>query len=213
MKHRSSQIVFDHWNEKRGSRALPERSEIDPAQIRRALGDTFVLAFNPLPDHPFRLAGTRVCALFGRELKGAAFTQLWSDVGSVPVTRLMATACDESVGVAAGVQGLTEDGQRLDLELLLLPLRHCGQTHLRLIGTLAPLLAPQWLATTRLVSLAITGHRFLGYPRQQPSVRPAMIASPATAPLSAPAPLSPSLSPLGAPRLRRGFMVYDGGQA
>ena len=44
MKHISSQAVYAYWNEKRGARPAPERSDIDPADIRRALGDTVMLA-------------------------------------------------------------------------------------------------------------------------------------------------------------------------
>ena len=200
MKHRSSQILFQHWNDKRAHRALPERSEIDPASIRGALGDTFILAFHPLPEHPFRLAGTRICALFGRELKNSAFADLWNDNGgSMPITRLLGTACDDAVGIVAGVEGTTTDGRSLELELVILPLKHCGQTHLRLIGTLSPLLSPQWLATGHLESLTLGGYRFLGFPREVAAATP-MIRSPSTA-------------PLGEPRMRRGLLVYDGGQA
>ena len=40
--------------------------------------DTFILALDGSADHPIRLAGTRVCALFDREIKGEAFLRLWS---------------------------------------------------------------------------------------------------------------------------------------
>lgn len=193
MKHRSSQILFAHWNEKRANRAAPERGEIDPAGIRAALGDTFILAFNPLTEHPFRLAGTRVCALFGRELKGGAFTDLWSDA-SLPIARLVATAADESIGVVAGVIGESADGRTVELELLLLPLRHCGQSHLRLIGSLTPMTTPYWLGVTKLVALTLGDHRFVG---QRSLPRQKVMAIPALA---------------GGSRVRRGLVVYEGGR-
>src|SRR3979411_214660 len=52
------------------ARRAPERGDIEPGAIRNVLGDSFIIAYDPEADHPFRLAGTRVCALFGRELKG-----------------------------------------------------------------------------------------------------------------------------------------------
>jgi hypothetical protein len=78
MKHPSIRQLFDHWNARRGRRAVPERSDIEPSAIRGVLADTFILSFQPCAGHPFRVAGTRVCALFGRELKGEPFTDLWS---------------------------------------------------------------------------------------------------------------------------------------
>lgn len=192
MKHKSSQILFAHWNERRAGGLLPERSEIDPASIRGALADTFILAFNPLTEHPFRLAGTRVCALFGKELKSSAFTALWSEDGTPPITQLVGAAVDDSIGVVASATGLSETGQKVDLELLLLPLNHCGHSHLRLIGALAPLSAPYWLGTTRLTALTLGEHRYVGHRiAARTLVRP------------------PALP---APRMRRGLMVYDGGQ-
>ena len=49
-----------------------------PRHIRHLLGDSFILTVDAGSGHPFRLAGTRVCALFGRELKDEPFTPLWS---------------------------------------------------------------------------------------------------------------------------------------
>ena len=56
----------------------PSAADIEPGAIRRVLADTFILAFDEPAGHPFRIAGTRVCALFGRELKGEAFLDLWA---------------------------------------------------------------------------------------------------------------------------------------
>jgi hypothetical protein len=67
MKHSSIRELFDYWNERRGRRAAPERGDIEPGDIRGVLADTFILAFDAPASHPFRIAGTRVCALFGRE--------------------------------------------------------------------------------------------------------------------------------------------------
>ena len=77
MKQASSRELFGYWTARRGTRPAPERGEIEPSAIRRALGDVFILEFDRHQSHPFRLAGTRVCALFGRELKNEPFLSLW----------------------------------------------------------------------------------------------------------------------------------------
>jgi len=192
MKHLSSRDLFAHWNDRRGNRPAPERGEIDPGAIRGALADSFILSFNPLTNHPFRLAGTRLCALFGRELKGQAFGELWDRPRQRQISDLATVVADESVGIVAGAVGWTAEGFSVDLELLLLPLRHCGRTHVRLIGTLAPLAAPYWLGASPVLTLGLGAHRYLG---------PAVEAPPAPPPVEAGA------------RLRRGLLVYDGGQA
>ena len=78
MKHPSNRELFEYWNTRRGRRSAPDRNEIEPGAIRHLLADTFILAFDASGGHPFRLAGTRVCALFGRNLKGASFLDLWA---------------------------------------------------------------------------------------------------------------------------------------
>ena len=79
MKHQSTQALFNYWTRKRGRRRAPARSDIDPADIRRILADTFILTADFVNDIRVRLAGTRVCALFAREIKGEAFEDLWSE--------------------------------------------------------------------------------------------------------------------------------------
>jgi hypothetical protein len=81
MKHPSNRELFDYWNERRGERLAPERADIEPAAIRHVLGDTFVIEMSGSDSHQFRIAGTRLCALFGRELKAESFLKLWSRPG------------------------------------------------------------------------------------------------------------------------------------
>ena len=73
MKHPSNRELFAYWNERRGERLAPERADIEPAAIRHVLGDTFVIEMCGSESHLFRIAGTRLCALFGRELKAENF--------------------------------------------------------------------------------------------------------------------------------------------
>src|SRR5205085_5611280 len=47
MKLSSSRDLFAHWNERRGKRMAPERGDIEPAAIRKVLGDTFILGAEP----------------------------------------------------------------------------------------------------------------------------------------------------------------------
>src|SRR6266478_3214259 len=91
MKQASSRELFGYWAARRGTKSAPERGEIEPSAIRRALGDVFILEFDRQDGHPFRLAGTRVCALFGRELKNEQFLNLWD-----PPSRLGLATCSTS---------------------------------------------------------------------------------------------------------------------
>ena len=197
MKHPSTRAVFDYWDRKRGTRPAPARAEINPSEIRTALGDTFMLAADFTDHLRFRLAGTRVCALFGREIKGEAVTELWGETSRKSVDALIAGVVHESDGVVAGVTARTEDGGETDLELLLLPLAHSGHARIRAIGVLAPVLTPYWIGIKPVAELTLGILRHIGDGLE---VHPA-------------APLAPSVEPsVEDVRLRHGFVVYTGGR-
>lgn len=164
MKHPSNRELFAYWNERRGDRLAPERADIEPSAIRRVLGDTFVLAVDGIAHHPFRLAGTRLCALFGRELKGESFIRLWERSGQTAIRELLAVVMEEKAGVAASVTGSTGDDSLLavNLELLLLPLSHQSKAEARVLGALAPMAAPYWLGAKAIGPLKLGMFRHIG---------------------------------------------------
>ena len=162
MKHATTREVFAYWDNCRGNRPAPERSEIDPGAIRTVLCDTFILAFDRKAGHPFRLAGTRLCALMGCELKGEPFADLWTERSRAEIESLLATIADETAGLVASVSGEAEDGHKLDLELLLLPLGHRGRMPARLLGALSPLRPPYWAGVKPVLALELGGYRHLG---------------------------------------------------
>jgi hypothetical protein len=125
MKLATTRDVFAYWDGLRGRRVAPERGDIAPAAIARALGDVFMLDLEPGFGHPFRLAGTRLCAAFGRELRGSGFFLLWADIA--PIRDLMDTLEQEVAGAVGRVTAKNIEGQTLALEMLLLPLGHRGR--------------------------------------------------------------------------------------
>lgn len=172
MKNTSTRLVFDYWDQLRGERAAPERGEIEPGALRHALADTFILENEPIGP-VFRLAGTRVCALLGEELRGRAFTALWQDVQTqADMRRLAETVMGETAGAVAGLSGETALGSPLYLELLLLPLRYRGRTNARMLGALSPASAPAWLGLDTLISMRMISLRMLWPPAEQRSSVP-----------------------------------------
>lgn len=169
MKHTSSRELFGYWTEKRGARPAPERNEIEPAAIRRALGDVFILSFDRAADHPFRLAGTRVCALFGRELRDLPFLGLWDTESRGTLSELMASVVDEAVGTVASANAATAEGWGQALELLMLPLRNRDGAPSRVIGVLAPLTVPFWLGAAHLDHMTLGTVRHLDPALASPS--------------------------------------------
>lgn len=162
MKHAASQDLYAYWQERRGKRSAPERSEIEPGAIRQVLSDAFILALDGGCGYPFRLAGTRVCALFGRELKGESFIGLWAAASQSIVGDLLGILDHERVGTVAGVTAKNIDGDAVDLELLLLPLAASRPSLARTIGILAPLKIPAWLGARPVGALTLGSRRHIG---------------------------------------------------
>ena len=169
MKQASSRELFGYWVARRGTRVAPERGEIEPSAIPKALGDVFILEFDRVAGHPFRLGGTRVCALFGRELKNERFIDLWEAGSRAALADLVDRIADEATGVVASASGRTAEGWTQDLELVLLPLAQRGDTHQRMIGALAPLAVPPWLGSATLGALTLGNIRYLDPAREAPT--------------------------------------------
>src|SRR4051812_8608462 len=164
MKHPSNRTLFEYWNERRGERLAPERADIEPGAIRQVLGDTFVIGASGLDSHVFRLAGTRLCALFGRELKAESFTRLWQRSGQTAIRELIAVVMEEKVGIIASVSGATSDDTLapVSLEMLLLPLAYQSQSEARVLGALAPMATPYWLGAKAIGPLSLGMFRHIG---------------------------------------------------
>jgi hypothetical protein len=192
MKHPSNRELFDYWNERRGPRLAPERADIEPSAIRHVLGDTFVLEASGM-EQLFRIAGTRLCALFGRELKAESFIKLWQRSGQAAIRELMAVVMEEKVGIVASVTGATSDDTLapVTLELLLLPLAYPSRGEARMLGALAPMTAPYWLGAKAIGPLTLGMFRHIG----------------AAADVGAP------LFKAASGRLKHGLTIYDGGRA
>ena len=180
MKHRLTQELYDYWNGRRGEEAMPERGDIDPAAIRRILADSFVLAVEPGQNPRFRVAGTKVCELFGRELRGEDFMGLWGQDAAQQIRDFIALVTDEGIGILAGVTTEAGDGLSCPLELLVLPLSHQGRGGQRMLGSLVPLEQPFWLGTRPAQRLDLGVVRFVGadiYAPPQPQTAASRISA------------------------------------
>ena len=163
MKHHATQELFSYWDKCRGTRLVPERDDIDPCGIRHALSDIFLLDGGVFAERSFRLAGTRICALFCRELKGERFLDLWHDADRRTVASLLSELMEEPSGLVASVVGEAENGFEAILELILLPLAtRAVPSHL--IGALSLREIPFWLGISPVRTLTLGSYRYIGMP-------------------------------------------------
>ena len=163
MKHPSSREFFAYWDARRGGERAPDRSDIEPGPVRELLGDIFVLSYDPVDGHRFRVAGTRVCALLGRDLKAEGFAALFALDSRREIEDLIGIAAEELLAIVAGVTAQAADGGKVPLELLLLPFNNRAHTPLSLTGLLAPLTGEHRV----LQDFTLTSWRTIGHPPQR----------------------------------------------
>ena len=162
MKHPSSREFFAYWDGKRGHARAPDRSDIEPSAVRELLGDIFVLSCDHEAGFPFRVAGTRVCALLGRDLKEQSFSALFAEDGRREIEDIITYVAEEMLAAIAGITATAEDGSRAHLELLLLPFNNRAHAPVSLTGLLAPFESD----LTTLRDFRLTSWRYLHRPER-----------------------------------------------
>ena len=187
MKQPGTRKLFNYWDKLRGERTAPEREDIDPAAIRNLLRDTFILEVDRRRNLPVRVAGGRISSLFMRELKAVPFPDLFQEEDQDSIRAIVESVIDDPTAAIAGLRAGPSERARLDLELILLPLRHRGKTHARLLGAMTPATTPGWLgliesAPLRLVSLRIIREENLRAIAVQPEPEPSVETLPSPAP-------------------------------
>lgn len=161
MQKTSTKTLYDYWNSLRGSRSAPDRRDIDPTRIRGALANTFILELNADNEFDFRLAGSHLCAAYCRELKGRSFSRLWHPRDRDAMETLIRAVTDDHAAALVTFQGTTAVNTKLTVETILLPVRHNGSTHTRLLGAMTALDEPYWFGVQPVIEQRITGLRLI----------------------------------------------------
>jgi hypothetical protein len=201
------QILYSYWNEVRADRLAPQRLEIEPSRIAGILSQTFMLEWVDWGTYPYRLAGTRLCEMFGSELRGKNFLDGWSAEDRRVLESHLATVCEQGAVAQLILESILDARRRIELEANLLPLYHGGKIT-RIIGAMSATSAPHWLGLEPLPSRRLKQHRLVW-----PDGRPGATGEPrhASPAPGAPAPPSPGLRVLKADQPR--FRVVEGGRA
>jgi hypothetical protein len=167
MKNGVTQTLYKYWDDLRGKRPAPNRSEIDPGSIRSLLGDTFILETTDPQTVRYRLAGTRLCSTHCRELKGRNFLRGWSDKDREALESLVAAITEDAAAAVIGVAGHTEREHALNMEMLLLPLNVPGEGRIRILGSCTPMDRPYWLGLHPIMKQSISSLRLV-WPDERP---------------------------------------------
>ncbi len=164
MQRENTKILFNYWNELRGLRSAPERRDVDPAKIRQALGNTFILE-NSNEHAPgefvFRLAGSHLCSAYCRELKARSFANLWHARDRDAINTLIKAVTEDHAVALVTFEGTSSSNGKIIFETILLPLRHNGSSNSRILGAMSATDEPYWFGAQPIVEQRITGLRLI----------------------------------------------------
>jgi len=151
MQQPTSRQLYAYWDSVRNGRIAPRRFEIEPAKIAGLLPETFIAEYAGHLGYRFRLAGTKICEQFGRELRGADLLALWDVSDRDAVASLLRNVlADGAVGYGL-FRAYTSAERQATFELLFLPLIHAGETINRILGAITAIEPPFWLGAEPLI--------------------------------------------------------------
>jgi len=210
MQQEGTIALFHYWNRLRDGRPAPLRGEVEPADIKKLLADTFILEQDTRGEAVFRLAGTRLCAIYGRELKGFSFPSMWRSRDHKLVLGLLAGVFNDRSVAVIQFRGHSLGGRSVDFEMVILPL-DTGRQSDRCLGLMTACERAYWLGADPIVDAVVGAVRVVD-PDRDPLFlknRPAIPISPA---LVASGSAANDAFGRGNPRRIRHLLVLSGGR-
>ncbi|BCW88331.1 hypothetical protein sos41_14700 [Alphaproteobacteria bacterium SO-S41] len=137
MRQTAAKAILSYWQaiapEAGGA---PAHATVEPRALKAQLPDLFLVERLDRAVFAFRLAGTRLCARYGRELRDHDFVRLWpaAQQGEIlaQLNRCLQTAQPVMLrGVAA-----TLDGKPVGFEIVLMPLTDAEGRATRVLGAM-----------------------------------------------------------------------------
>ncbi|MBB4233761.1 hypothetical protein GGD57_000299 [Rhizobium esperanzae] len=153
--------IFDYWNRIRGAADAPLKSQVEPSAVPHLLQSLFILETREAGDIGFRLAGTRICDLFGRDLRGERFSSLWANGQDADIERTAMGVMDHTMPALFNATGYSTVGHQASFEIIMMPLRSPHGACDRLLGAIAPTASASWLEIVPLEFLALDRSRLL----------------------------------------------------
>jgi hypothetical protein len=145
MQQPTSRQLYAYWDRVRNGRVAPRRFEIEPAKIAKLLPETFIAESVGSLGYRFRLAGTKICEQFGRELRGADLLAFWQGSDRETLASLLRSVFSDGAVGHGRFRAYAANDRRADFELILLPLIHAGDAINRILGAITAIEPPFWL--------------------------------------------------------------------
>jgi hypothetical protein len=194
--HPGSRQLFRQWEMLRAERACPTREDFEFAPLKLILPDIVVIDRDFLRNSfKFRLAGTRVCALFNQNLTAANVMNGWDSFESDVMSRHLLTVINQQQPTVVRMRLTTDRGQVIAAELITLPVQMRDSHRIQIIGGLFPFRAAQSLGHSGIVKRELVSARVIWTEHHEPLQR-----------------VEPEQSAPPVRQARRDFTLIDGGK-
>ncbi len=137
--HPGSRTLFRYWEGLRGERAAPDRAELDLFKIRDQMPNLFIMERNPArQSYKWRLAGTRLCAMWRQELTGKDVFQNWHAFERDMAVRLLDGVVGSMQPCVMRFRLQTSLNHTIPTEMLCLPIRAHSGDAIHVLGAIMP---------------------------------------------------------------------------
>jgi hypothetical protein len=157
MRHKDTIELYRYWDGLRAGRPAPDRAEISPAALGRLLPSVMLIERKSDGDTTLRLAGSRLCALRCRELRGEQLASMFVPVDRRNIQRIVSSVHGGGTVAVLDIEARTNDGRTVEMEIALFPLTG---TKAQALGIASFASLPVWLGTDP-VELDLRGIRMI----------------------------------------------------
>jgi hypothetical protein len=139
MRQAAAQTILSYWQaiapEAGGA---PAHATVEPRALKGLLPDLFVIERHDRAVFAFRLAGTRLCARYGRELRDHDFVRLWPASQQGEILTQLNHCLQSARPVVLQGAAATLDGKAVAFEIVLMPLTDGEGRATRILGAMLP---------------------------------------------------------------------------
>lgn len=136
--HPGSRALFRYWEAIRGEDSAPNRRRLDLNKIRPLVPCLFILERQPLRGYVWRLAGTKLCQLWRRELTGSLVLSGWAPFEKHTTERLLDGVVQSHQPFVLKFRLFTSLGHDIGAEMIGLPLRSISGETTHVFGAIMP---------------------------------------------------------------------------
>jgi hypothetical protein len=160
--HPGSRHLFRSWEMLRAERPCPAREDFDMASLKSVLADMVVIDRDYLRNSfKYRLAGSHVCDLFKQNLTGGNVLAGWDSFESDVLSRHLMTVVNQMQPAVIRMRLVTDRGQAVAAEMLLLPVRMRDSQRVQVLGGLFAFRAARSLGHSGIASRELAAARVI----------------------------------------------------